>query len=229
MNLFLKRCMDIVASLAGILLLSPLFLILAAAVRRDSKGPVFFCQDRRTKDGKIFKMYKFRSMVVGAEKQGAGLFNYEGDARVTRVGRFMRDHSLDELPQLINVLQGSMSLVGPRPCVSYELGDYDTLNGTYKKRFRMKAGITGLAQVRGRNDISWEEKVKWDNQYIDMFQKYGVLLDIRLLFETLVKAGDSQGIYEGKKDGSLCDAEAARRAEAEIIKKAHLPDDTQGR
>jgi lipopolysaccharide/colanic/teichoic acid biosynthesis glycosyltransferase len=94
---------------------------------------VLFAQDRRTKNGRLFKMYKFRSMVVNAESMGAGLFNYENDPRVTKVGRFLRNTSLDELPQLWNVLKGDLSLVGPRPCVSYELGDFDTLNKKYKK------------------------------------------------------------------------------------------------
>ena len=103
-------------------------MIVAIAIKLDSKGPIFFKQGRRTKDGKIFQMLKFRSMVVDAEKQGTGLFSYDHDPRVTKVGAFLRKTSIDEFPQFFNVLKGDISLVGPRPCVTYELGDFDTLN-----------------------------------------------------------------------------------------------------
>ena len=169
-------------------------------------------------------MLKFRSMVVDAEKSGAGLFNYKDDPRVTKVGRFLRNSSIDELPQLFNIFKGDMSVVGPRPCVVYELGDFDTLNKRYKKRFEMKAGLTGLAQVKGRNDISWDEKVEYDNKYIDGFKKYGVFTDIKILWLSVVKVFKKEDIYESKEDENLDDAEAARRAEEEIIRIAHLPD-----
>ena len=174
MHLFIKRLVDLLGALFGFALLLPLLIVLAVAIKLDSKGPVLFKQGRRTKDGRIFKMWKFRSMVVNAESIGSGLFSYENDPRITKVGRFLRNTSLDELPQLFNVLEGSLSLVGPRPCVTYELGDFDTLNKRYKKRFSVKAGITGLAQARGRNENSWDEKVSLDNEYIDLFQKQGV-------------------------------------------------------
>ena len=225
MNLFLKRCFDIVCSLIGLIFLSPIFLIIAIGIKIDSKGPVFFKQERRTINGKIFKIYKFRSMCINAEKQGTGLFNFANDSRVTKIGRFLRDTSLDELPQLLNALKGELSLVGPRPCVVYELGDFDTLNKKYKKRFKMKAGITGLAQVKGRNENSWEEKVKYDNQYIDLFQTRGILLDIQILFETIIKVFKSKNIYEEKIDDSLDDVKAAQLAEEEIIRIAHLSDE----
>ena len=225
MNLFLKRCFDIICSLIGLIFLSPIFLIIAIGIKIDSKGPVFFKQERRTINGEIFKIYKFRSMCINAEKQGTGLFNFANDPRVTKIGRFLRDTSLDELPQLLNVLKGELSLVGPRPCVVYELGDFDTLNKKYKKRFKMKAGITGLAQVKGRNENSWEEKVKYDNQYIDLFQTRGILLDIQILFETIIKVFKSKNIYEEKIDDSLDDVKAAQLAEEEIIRIAHLPDE----
>ncbi len=222
---FLKRFGDIFCSLLGIILLSPLFLVVAIAIKCDSKGPVFFKQARLTRNGKVFRMLKFRSMVVDAEKQGAGLFNYKGDPRVTKVGRFLRNTSIDELPQLFNVFAGSLSLVGPRPPVVYELGDYETLNSKYKKRFTMRAGITGLAQVKGRNDISWDKKVELDNMYIDRFKKTGIFLDIKILFMTVGKVFKRQDIYEEKADESLDDVEAARLAEEEIIRLAHIPDD----
>lgn len=224
LNLFLKRLFDVISSGIAIIILMPLWIGVSVAIKMDSKGSVFFKQGRRTKGGRIFNMLKFRSMVVNAEKIGTGLFNYENDPRVTKVGRKLRDSSMDELPQLINILKGDMSVVGPRPCVTYELGDFDTLNKRYKKRFQVKAGLTGLAQVKGRNDISWDDKVEYDNQYVDLFEKYGVLIDIKILIETVIKVFQEKDIYENKLDESLNDEEAARLAEEEIIRIAHMPD-----
>lgn len=224
-NRFFKRFFDILLSLLALIILSLFFLIIAIAIKANSKGPVFFKQERRTKNGRVFKMYKFRSMVVNAESMGAGLFNYENDPRVTKVGRFLRKTSLDELPQLWNVLKGDISLVGPRPSVTYELGDYDTLNSKYKKRFTMRGGITGLAQIKGRNENCWDEKVTYDNQYIDAFKKQGCWLDIKILFGTVFKVFKKADIYEEKQDENMSDEESAKAAEEEIIRIAHLPDE----
>lgn len=224
-NKFLKRFFDILLCSIALVVLIPLWLIIVIAIKCDSEGPVLFVQDRRTKNGRLFKMFKFRSMVVNAENMGAGLFNYENDPRVTKTGRFLRNTSLDELPQLLNVVKGDLSLVGPRPCVSYELGDFDTLNKKYKKRFEVRGGITGLAQVKGRNENSWDEKVTYDNIYIDEFKKQGVWLDIKILVGTIVKVLKKGDIYEEKTDESMNDEEAAKLAEAEIIRIAHLPDE----
>jgi len=223
-NLFIKRLFDIVSSGLLALILMPLWIIVAIWIKTDSKGPVFFKQGRRTKNGRVFNMLKFRSMVVNAEQMGAGLFNYENDPRVTKAGRFLRNTSIDELPQLFNILKGDMSVVGPRPCVTYELGDFETLNKRYKKRFEVKAGLTGLAQVKGRNDISWDEKVGYDNLYVDEFKRNGVLADIKILFESVNKVFKKEDIYENKADESMTDAEAAKFEEEEIIRIAHLPD-----
>lgn len=223
-SLFVKRVFDIVSSGICIVLLTPVWIIVSIMIKKDSKGPVFFKQGRRTKDGRVFQMLKFRSMVVNAETMGAGLFNYENDPRVTKVGRKLRDSSIDELPQLFNIFMGDMSVVGPRPCVTYELGDFETLNKKYKKRFRVKAGLTGLAQIKGRNDISWDEKVTYDNEYVDLFEKYGFLADIKIGLESVFKAFKHDKIYENKMDESMNDAEAAQAEEAEIIRLAHLPD-----
>lgn len=225
MMLFFKRLMDIVLSSIALIVFIPIFLIISFLIKLDSKGPVFFIQERRTKDGKVFKMYKFRSMCVGAEKIGTGLFNFKNDSRITRVGSFLRKSSLDELPQLINVIKGDISIVGPRPCVTYELGEFETLNKKYRKRFEMLAGITGLAQVRGRNENSWEEKIQYDNEYIELFKKYGVFIDIKIIFETIIKVFKAKDICEQKIDDSVDDVEAARLAEEEIIRLAHLPDE----
>lgn len=222
---FFKRIFDIFSSFLAIILLIPIWIIIPIAIKCDSKGPVFFKQERRTKKGRIFKMIKFRSMVVDAEQKGAGLFNYKDDPRVTKVGRFLRNTSIDELPQLFNIFKGDMSVIGPRPCVKYELGDFDTLNKKYKKRFEMKAGLTGLAQVKGRNDISWDEKVEYDNQYIDNFKRHGIFTDIKILWLSVIKVFKKEDIYENKADETLDDVEAAKLAEEEIIRIAHLPDD----
>ncbi len=226
-NKFLKRFFDILICAIALIVLTPVWIIVAIAIKCDSKGPVFFAQERRTKNGRIFKMYKFRSMVVNAESMGAGLFNYENDPRVTKVGRFLRNTSIDELPQLWNVVKGDLSIVGPRPCVKYELGDFETLNKKYKKRFEVRAGITGLAQVKGRNENSWEEKVEFDNKYIDDFKKQGLWLDIKILFLTVAKVFRKQDIYEEKVDANMDDVESARLAEEEIIRLAHLPDEQE--
>ena len=206
------------------LVLTPLWIVVAIAIKLDSKGPVFFKQGRRTKDGRIFNMLKFRSMVVNAEQMDVGLFNYENDPRVTKVGRFLRNSSIDELPQLFNIIKGDMSVVGPRPSVSYELGDFDTLNKRYKKRFQVKAGLTGLAQTKGRNDISWDNKVEFDNQYVDEFNRIGIFADIKILFDSVIKVFKKENIYENKADESMTDAEAAKFENDEIIRIAHLPD-----
>lgn len=223
-SLFIKRLFDIISSGILIILLTPVWVIIAILIKKDSEGPILFKQGRRTKDGKIFQMYKFRSMVVNAEKMGTGLFNYENDPRVTKIGRKLRDSSLDELPQLFNIFKGDMTVVGPRPCVTYELGDFDTLNKKYKKRFQVKAGLTGLAQIKGRNDISWDEKVTYDNEYVDMFNRFGFLADIIIGIESVFKAFKHNNIYENKMDDSMNDEESAKAEEEEIIRLAHLPD-----
>ena len=211
-NIF-KRIGDILLSLLALLVLSPVMVICAIWVKLDSKGPVIFRQDRLTKNGKVFKMMKFRSMVQDAEKQGTGLFNYEDDPRVTRSGRFLRDHSLDELPQLINILKGDMSIVGPRPCVVYELGDYATLNKRYKKRFEVIAGLTGYAQIHD-----------FDNQYIDLYKKWGVALDVYIILRTVLNVFRATDIYEKKIDENISNNLSAELAQNRVVELAHQPD-----
>ena len=224
LNLFIKRAFDIISCSIAILLLTPVWIVVAIAIKLDSKGPVFFKQGRRTKDGRVFKMLKFRSMCVGAEKQGTGLFSYDNDPRVTKVGAFLRKTRLDEIPKFFNVLMGDISVVGPRPCVTYELGDYDTLNKKYKKRFQVKGGITGLAQCKGRNENSWDEKVTYDGQYVDLFKKEGVWIDIKILWWSVIKVFQSANINEDQREGMSAE-QSAELDDEEVKRIAHLPDE----
>ena len=181
-SLFIKRAFDIVSSGILIILLTPLWIVIAIAIKKDSEGPVFFKQGRRTKDGRVFQMLKFRSMVVNAEKMGAGLFNYENDPRVTKVGRKLRDSRLDELPQLFNILKGDMTLVGPRP-ERPEIEDvYLKEIPEFGMRLKVKAGLTGYAQVFGKYNTSPEDKLKLDLLYIN---QRSLLLDFKLIFYTI--------------------------------------------
>lgn len=222
-NLFIKRFFDICSSAVVIVLLLPLWIVVGVWIKLDSKGAVLFKQGRRTKDGRIFSMWKYRSMVENAENMGSGLFSYDGDPRITKVGAFIRKTSIDELPQLFNVFVGDISIVGPRPCVTYELGDFDTLNKKYKKRFQMKGGITGLAQCKGRNENSWEEKVTLDNEYIDRFKIEGFWLDIKIIWWTIAKVFQSANINEVQREGMTAE-ESAILDDEEIKRIAHLPD-----
>lgn len=193
---FGKRVLDILGSFLLLLILAPAFLLLSALIRFDSKGPVFFKQPRIGLDGKVFLIYKFRSMCVDAELMPEGLFTYDGDRRITRLGVIMRKFSIDELPQLINVLVGEMSLVGPRPAVLNELGPYEELPIRTLKRFSVKPGITGLAQVSGRNELSWDEKIEFDLHYIVELRDKGFTCDVTIFLKTITVVLGQRGINE---------------------------------
>lgn len=186
----MKRLMDVVLSAVGVVLISPVLILLALMIKATSRGAVLFRQTRVGLNGQEFQMLKFRSMVVNAEKQldalraeqNAGneiLFKMSNDPRVTRVGRVMRRFSLDELPQLFNVIGGSMSLVGPRPPLPNEVTQY--ANHVHR-RFLVKPGITGLWQVSGRSSLSWEESVRLDLSYVE---NWTMLTDVVILMRTL--------------------------------------------
>lgn len=194
LNLLLKRIIDIFGSLIGLIIISPILILIAISIKLTSKGPVFFRQERLGKNGKVFKILKFRTMVVNAEKIGDGLaVKNENDNRITRMGKFLRATSLDELPQLWNVLIGQMSLVGPRPPATYFPYDgYNNYPDWAKKRFLMRPGITGLAQVIFRNSVSWDERIITDNKYIDTFS---IWLDVKILFATIFKVVKAENVY----------------------------------
>jgi lipopolysaccharide/colanic/teichoic acid biosynthesis glycosyltransferase len=226
MNLIIKRLSDIILSVFALLLLFPVLFIVSISIKIDSKGPILFKQKRLTKNGKVFEILKFRSMVLNAEKMGSGLYNFKNDTRVTKVGNFLRRTSLDELPQLINVLKGDMAIVGPRPSVLNEIGEYSELNSKYKKRYQMKAGITGLAQISGRNDLPWSIKIDYDNKYIDQFERFGIFIDIKIILLTFISIFKTKNIYEEKniEHVGLSDEEIAKLETEKIIAEATRKD-----
>jgi undecaprenyl phosphate N,N'-diacetylbacillosamine 1-phosphate transferase len=192
-NLLLKRSIDLFGSLFGVIIISPILLVISLIIKMTSSGPIFFLQERLGKDGRVFKIIKFRTMVVNAENIGDGLsVKDNNDKRITQIGKFLRASSLDELPQLFNVIKGDMSLVGPRPPVPYhpyKFNEYDNVN---KIRFNMRPGITGLSQVTVRNSVPWVERIVYDVKYVKEFNIY---LDLKILLLTLKKIVIKENIY----------------------------------
>lgn len=184
---FIKRCMDIAVSLGGLIFLSPVLVVLAVLVRRKLGSPVLFRQQRPGLNGKIFTMYKFRTMTDKRDGEGNLL---PDEDRLPSFGKFLRSTSLDELPELINVLKGDMSLVGPRPLLVQYLPRYSTFQA---RRHEVRPGITGWAQVNGRNAISWEEKFSLDVWYVD---NASFILDLKILWITVLKIMKREGISQ---------------------------------
>lgn len=193
LNLIIKRLIDFFGSLVGIILLTPFFILIMLLIKITSKGPAFFKQERLGKNGEIFKIIKFRTMIINAESTGDGLFvKTEQDNRITKIGKILRATSLDELPQLWNVLIGDMSLVGPRPPVPYHPYKYNEYNDFQKKRFEMKPGMTGLTQVTVRNSVPWSDRIPVDVKYVENFN---IDLDMKILFKTVQKIFIKESIY----------------------------------
>ena len=181
---FFKRLFDILMSLFILIITSPILLIVAIAIKIDSRGPVIFKQKRIGRHGKVFNIYKFRSMCVGAEKTGSGVYSEKGDARVTRVGKFLRATSLDEIPQALNILFGHMSFIGPRPPLTYHPWPIEEYTDEQRRMFDVRPGITGWAQINGRKGVEWNRRIELNVWYVDHLS---FLLDMKILFGTVFK------------------------------------------
>jgi len=212
-----KRAMDLaIAGLAAIVVL-PLMAIIAIVIRLDSPGPALLRQTRVGRHGEDFELFKFRTMVVGAHTMGAGWLVAERDPRITRVGHFLRRWSLDELPQLFNVLRGDMSIIGPRPTLRYQVEQYTDFQ---RRRLEVRPGITGWAQVQGRNDLPWPQRIELDVHYVD---HRSLRLDLEILRRTVRVLATPSGIYnEARGDwGETTDpaghAEPAKDAPPETV------------
>lgn len=181
---FFKRLFDILLSLTGIIIAGIPMLLVAVAVKIDSKGPAIFKQERLGVGGKVFNIYKFRSMCVNAEHTGSGVYSGKGDARVTRVGKILRATSIDELPQMFNILKGDMSFVGPRPPLTYHPWPLAEYTDEQRRMFEVRPGITGWAQINGRKAVEWNQRIKLNVWYVD---NVSLWLDIKIVFKTVFK------------------------------------------
>jgi lipopolysaccharide/colanic/teichoic acid biosynthesis glycosyltransferase len=184
----MPRPFDILVAALALLVLSPFLLVAALAIKLGSRGPVFYRQRRVGRDGREFEMLKLRTMVPGSDPVGVGTVVYRDDPRVTRAGRFLRRTSLDEVPNLVNVLRGEMAIVGPRPTIPAQVDDYTEFQ---RRRHEVLPGITGWAQVQGRAGIPWEERIELDVWYVD---HRSVVLDLRILARTVWLVVTAQGL-----------------------------------
>jgi lipopolysaccharide/colanic/teichoic acid biosynthesis glycosyltransferase len=192
----LSRVLDLVLAAALLIVTAPLLALAALAIRLESRGPVFYRQLRVGRDGRPFELWKLRTMVPGAESMGAGIYVLEGDPRITRAGRLLRRFSLDELPNLVNVLRGEMAIVGPRPTVQEQVDRY---TDRQRRRLEVKPGITGWAQINGRTSLPWPERIELDVWYVE---HRSVRLDLRILARTARMLATGHGLYsEDLKQG----------------------------
>lgn len=208
-----KRFLDVTASFLGLVLLSPLLLAVSILIKIDSRGPVIFRQKRIGRNGKVFEIYKFRSMCVGAEKTGSGLYSGKGDARVTKIGKILRATSIDELPQLLNILKGEMSFVGPRPPLTYHPWKYEEYTDFQKRMFEVRPGITGWAQVNGRKDVEWHKRIELNIWYVDHMS---LLLDIKIMFMTAFKVLTNA---DNENSGATVNKSTEPSNDAKVVKK----------
>jgi lipopolysaccharide/colanic/teichoic acid biosynthesis glycosyltransferase len=191
-----SRVLDVVLAAALLVVTSPLLALAALAIRLESRGPVFYRQLRVGRDGEPFELWKLRTMVPGAESMGAGIYVLEGDPRITRTGRLLRRFSLDELPNLVNVLRGEMAMVGPRPTVQEQVDRY---TDRQRRRLEVKPGITGWAQINGRTSLPWPERIELDVWYVE---HRSLRLDLRILARTARMLATGHGLYsEDLKQG----------------------------
>ncbi len=208
-----KRFLDVTASFLGLVLLSPLLLAVSILIKIDSRGPVIFRQKRIGRNGKVFEIYKFRSMCVGAEKTGSGVYSGKGDARVTRIGKILRATSIDELPQLLNILKGEMSFVGPRPPLTYHPWKYEEYTDFQKRMFEVRPGITGWVQVNGRKDVEWHKRIELNVWYVDHMS---LLLDIKIMFMTAFKVLTNA---DNENSGATVNKSTEPSNDAKVVKK----------
>jgi len=191
----LRRLLDLAIALPGSILTAPVIGLLALAVRLETPGDPIYTQTRAGLGGQRFQIYKLRTMVRGAEFTGAGLAVQEGDARITRVGQFLRRYSLDELPNLWNVLRGEMSIVGPRPTLPVQVEQYTEHQ---RRRLAVKPGLTGWAQINGRASLPWTERIELDIWYVE---HRSLALDVRIIARTIGMVLSGQGLYKGERGG----------------------------
>lgn len=180
----IKRALDILIAVFGLVIGAIPMAIVALLIRLESPGPAIFRQQRIGKDGKVFEFLKFRSMCQGAEHTGSGVYSGKGDARVTRIGRILRATSIDELPQLVNILRGDMSLIGPRPPLTYHPWPLEEYTDRQRRMFEVRPGITGWAQVNGRKDVEWNRRIEMSVWYVDHVSFW---LDLKIFFLTIYK------------------------------------------
>ena len=213
---FFKRFFDIAASLTAIVVLSPLMLVTAVAVKLDSKGPVIFKQERLGLKGKVFNIYKFRSMCCGAEHMGTGQYSFARDMRVTKVRKFIRATSIDELPQLVNVLKGEMSFIGPRPPLTYHPWDISEYTDEQLRMFEVRPGITGWAQVNGRKHTEWHERIRLNVYYVDNMSLFFDIKILLLTFLSVLKNENNENVTETVK-GTAADINADTKKDTERV------------
>ncbi len=184
-----SRALDLVVASLALALAAPLLALAAILIKLESRGPVFYRQRRVGRGGQPFELWKLRTMVPGAESMGAGIYVVEGDPRITRTGRLLRRFSLDELPNLVNVLRGEMAIVGPRPTVQEQVDRY---TDRQRRRLEVKPGITGWAQVNGRTSLPWPERIELDVWYVE---HRSLRLDLRILARTIRMLATGHGLY----------------------------------
>ncbi len=196
---YIKRFIDIILSALALIVLFIPMLIVALIIKIDSPGPVIFKQERLGRYGKVYTMYKFRSMCVGAEHTGSGVYSGKGDSRVTKVGKVLRATSIDELPQLINVIKGDMSIIGFRSPLTYHPWTWDEYTDEQKRMFEVRPGLSGWAQIHGRKNVEWNDRIAMNIWYVD---HVSFLLDVKIIFLTVIKVvknEDNESVKETVK------------------------------
>lgn len=201
-NIF-KRLIDVVLSFIGIIVVSPIYLLTAIFIRLESEGPVIFKQKRLGVNGVPFNIYKFRSMYINSENKGSGVYSGKDDPRVTKVGKFIRLTSIDELPQFFNILKGDMAIIGPRPALTYHPWPYEEYTEEQKKMFSVRPGVTGWAQIHGRKDVEWNKRIEMNVWYAEHLNFW---LDVKIFFATIFKVITFKDNYNVEETAAKTDS-----------------------